>query len=191
MDAVIPMFIQVKQPGEIFQREAFLQRKRTPSWATALGVALYAQGLSLRRTALLLTQLGIHVTHVAVWYWLQRFAVNCAPWAASLPDRVLVDETQVKLGGRRCWIWAALHPQTREVLYLRVSRDRSLASAVAFFRELADVYGQRPRGAITERRALIPRGAVRARADPARLDHAQGKLRRALVPGIQAPREGL
>lgn len=114
MDAVIPMFIQVKQPGEIFQREAFLQRKRISSWATALGVALYAQGLSLRRTALLLTQLGIHVTHVAAWYWLQRFALNYAPWASSRPDRVLVDETQVKLGRRRCWIWAALHPQNRK-----------------------------------------------------------------------------
>lgn len=37
-----------------------------------------------------------------------------------------------------------------QVLYLRVSRDRSVASAVAFFRKLADVYSRWPQEAITD-----------------------------------------
>ncbi|HED03436.1 MAG TPA: hypothetical protein ENI60_01560 [Candidatus Fraserbacteria bacterium] len=64
----------------------------TPS----LGLALYAQGLSLRRTALVLAQLGVRVSHVAVWYWIQSFFNNWTMWNDSLPDAIVVDETRVK-----------------------------------------------------------------------------------------------
>jgi putative transposase len=136
--------------GELFKQRAVIQKERTPAWAIALGLALYAQGLSLRRTALTLAQLGVRVSHVAVWYWIQSFADNWPRWNGPLPERIVVDETQVKLGGRPCWIWAAIDPKSRRILYLRVSRDRTLISTMQFFQELAHLYGQWPQEAVVD-----------------------------------------
>lgn len=77
--------------GQLFKQRAVIQKERTPAWAIALGLALYAQGLTL-------AQLGVRVSHVAVWYWIQSFADNWPLWNGLLPERIVVDETQVKLG---------------------------------------------------------------------------------------------
>ena len=147
---VITMSIHFLKLGELFKTHAIIRRERTPAWAIALALATYAQGLSLRRTALVLAQLGIRVSHVAIWYWIQHFALKCSPWNGPLPQRIVVDETRVKLGGRCCWILAAIDPQTRRVLYMRVSRDRHLNTTMAFFQELAQVYGAWPQEAIVD-----------------------------------------
>ncbi len=81
-----------------------IQKERTPAWAIALCRAVYAQGLSLRRTALVLAQMGVRISHVAVWYRILSFSNNWTMWNDSLPDTIVVDETRVKLDGRPCWI---------------------------------------------------------------------------------------
>ena len=144
------MTITFHKLGQLFREHGVIQRERTPAWAIALGLAAYAQGLSLRRTALLLAPWGVRVSHVAVWYWIQAFSDNWPVWSGPLPERIVVDETRVKLGGRLCWIWAAMDPKTRRILYLRVSRDRTLRSTMQFFEELARVYGHWPREAVVD-----------------------------------------
>ena len=144
------MSIHFLKLGELFKAHAFIRKERTPAWAVALGLALYFQGLSLRRSALILAQLGVRVSHVAIWYWIQAFALKCQVWQGTLPKRIVVDETLVKLGGRRCWIWAAIDPNTRRVLYLRVSRDRHMHTTMRFFQELADTYGCWPEQAVVD-----------------------------------------
>jgi len=144
------MTVTFHKLGRLFRQHGVIQRERTPAWAVALGLAAYAQGLSLRRTALLLAQWGVRVSHVGVWYWIQAFAAKWPVWEGPLPDRIVVDETRVKLGGRLCWIWAAIDPKSRRILYLRVSRDRTLTSTMEFFEELARVYGRWPREAVVD-----------------------------------------
>jgi len=137
--------------GRLFREQGVIQRQRerTPTRAIALGLAAYAQGLKKRRTALLLAQWGVRVSHVAM-YWIQAFAAKWPVWDGPLPDRIVVDETRVKLGGRLCWIWAAIDPKSRRILYLGVSRDRTLQSAMQFFEELAWVYGHWPQEAVVD-----------------------------------------
>jgi len=72
--------------GELFKRRAMIKKERTPVWAIALGLAVYAQGLSSRRTAVVLARLGVRVSHVAVWYWIQSFSENWSVWNDALPD---------------------------------------------------------------------------------------------------------
>ena len=144
------MSIHFYKLGELFKARAVIKKERTPAWAIALGLAVYAQGLSLRRTAVVLAQLGVRVSHVAVWYWIQSFSDNWSVWNDTLPDTIVVDETRVKLGGRTCWIWAAIDPNTRRILYLKVSRDRSLMTTAHFFAELAHVYGKWPKEAVVD-----------------------------------------
>lgn len=136
--------------GELFKTHALIQKERTPAWAIALALSIYAQGLSLRRTAKVLTQFGVTVSHVAVWYWIQSFAGKFCPWKGPLPQQIVVDETLVKLGGRICFIWAAIDPKNRKVLYMKVSRGRDLTTTMAFFKELANIYGHWPKEAVVD-----------------------------------------
>jgi transposase-like protein len=48
----------------------------------------------------------------------------------------------VKVGGRKCWIFAAIDPATRRVLYLRAFRERGLWQTCQFFQELRRLYGR-------------------------------------------------
>lgn len=142
------MSIHFLKLDELFKTHAFIQKERTPAWAIALALSVYSQGLSLRRTAKLLANFGIKVSHVAVWCWIQGFAHKFCPWTEALPHQIVVDETIVKLGGRKCYIWAAIDPKTRKVLYMKVSRDRHLHTTMKFFQELAEVYGAWPETAV-------------------------------------------
>ena len=176
------MPIHFHKLGQLFKQRAVIKKERTPAWVIALGLALYAQGLSLRRSAVVLAQLGVRVSHVAIWYWIQSFADNWTIWNDSLPETVVVDETRVKLGGRTCWIWAAIDPDTRRILYLKVSRDRSLITTAHFFAELAHVYGQWPQEAVVDGGPWLPRRLVLLAANQAQLDGGRyPQLRRAAL----------
>lgn len=136
--------------GRLFKQHHVIQREKTQSWAVALGLAAYASGLSFRRTAQLLHGMGVSISHVAVWYWKEKFAVNWRVWVGQLPDRIVVDETYVKVGGRTCWIFAAIDPATRRVLYLQAFRERKLWQTCEFFRELRRIYGHWAKQAVVD-----------------------------------------
>lgn len=144
------MEVHFDKLGKLFKERGLMERERTPAWIIALALAVYTQGLSLRRTALVLRQLGVRISHVSVWYWIQTFANKWSVWQEALPKQIVVDETVVKLGGRKCYIWAAIDPKTRKVLYFKVSRDRWLKPAKDFFREMAQEYGQWAKEAIVD-----------------------------------------
>ncbi len=136
--------------GRLFKQQHLIQWEKTASWAVALALAAYASGLSFRKTAQLLGGLGVFVSHVAVWYWKEKFARNWPVWAGQMPERIVVDETCVKVGGRKCWIFAAIDPVTRRVLYLQAFRDRGLWPTCEFFCELKRLYGRWAQEAIVD-----------------------------------------
>ncbi|MEM2237422.1 MAG: transposase [Candidatus Caldarchaeum sp.] len=101
-------------------------RLRTPPWVRALGVRLYVEGLSLRRVAGILCELGFQVSHESVRDWFQR-----AGEAFSLVDRrrlgpIAVDETVIRNLVRRAYVWAAREVGGGEVLAIQVSRGRGI-----------------------------------------------------------------
>ncbi|MEM2591332.1 MAG: hypothetical protein QXI60_01995 [Thermofilaceae archaeon] len=57
--------------GFFGDRDVFF-RLRTSPWVRALGVRLYVEGLSLRRVAGILGELGFHVSHESVRDWFHR-----------------------------------------------------------------------------------------------------------------------
>lgn len=136
--------------GELFKQHHIIQREKIQSWAVALALAAYALGLSFRKTAQLLFGLGVPVSHVAVWYWKEKFARNWCVWIGQVPERLVVDETYVKVGGHTCWIFAAIDPATRRVLYLQAFRDRGLWHTCEFFQELERIYGRWTQQAIVD-----------------------------------------
>jgi transposase-like protein len=67
-----------------------------------------------------------------------------------MSDVLVVDETEVKVGKGRCYLWIAICPKTWKIAYLRLSYDRSDLNTYLFFRELIALYGKKPKLVITD-----------------------------------------
>ena len=143
------MPIRIRKLGRLF-KYSILKRERTPTWAIALALLLYPAGVSLRRIAAYLALHGVVRAHTTIWWWLQRAGEGLRPWEGPLPRRIVVDETWVKVGGRDCWIFAAIDPQTRRIIYLKPCWSRDGWEVKRFFMELAQVYGDWPCEVLTD-----------------------------------------
>ena len=97
------------------------QRQRTPLHIVRLAMAFYQQGLSLRQVAQALRRLGHRVHHVTIWRWLQRCSRELEErvWQGPLPQTIVVDETVLRTGWGKRWLYSALDPKTRRVVFMR------------------------------------------------------------------------
>lgn len=83
-----------------------------------MGLVLYQLGLSLRRTALVLSRLGKGVSHMAVWYWNRKACMSFKLYHGPLPSVIVVDKTWVRVKGKDARIYVALDPRTSRIIYL-------------------------------------------------------------------------
>ena len=95
---------------------------------------MYMAGLSYRamteRTGL------IPASHVAVHYWVRSLRRLMRVVKRRERRVVAVDETKLKLGGRQLYVWAAIDVDSREVLALDASWQRSSLNAWLFLRKM-------------------------------------------------------
>jgi IS6 family transposase len=133
---------------------------RFPHEVIAVAVRWYLRyGLSYRDGEELLAERGIHVDHVTVYRWVQRFTaefIEAARPCRRLPgDRWFVDETYVKVAGRWTYLYRAID-QYGQVIDVMLSVRRDLAAARAFFARVLTV-GVRPVEVTTHRAPAYPR----------------------------------
>ena len=57
---------------------------------------------------------------------------------------IFVDETMIKIQGKRAWVWVAFEPGLRVFLAFRVSYNQSILDAYLFLKELRSRYGLKP-----------------------------------------------
>ncbi len=88
---------------------------------------MYMAGLSFRgmteRTGL------IPASHVAVYYWVKRLRGLIHPCRPKVRGEIAVDETKLKVNGQYLFIWAAIDVDSREVLAVDASWQRSIMNA--------------------------------------------------------------
>ena len=123
----------------------FFERERTDRFYVELAIVLYNSGVSLRKTQRVLGWLGVSRSHVAIWTWLQHFgerlvATGSQP-VTTLPSTILLDETVIRQRGEDFVLFAALAPDTREVVHLSVAPSRNYLTTWRFFRETEELYG--------------------------------------------------
>jgi transposase-like protein len=97
-----------------------LQSEGTPLQAVMYGLCLYFLGLSFRGVQHALDPF-VKRSHTAVWKWVQR----CEPHRMFDVMRVqafLVDETYVKVGSFKAWVWVAAEPVRRYTVGVYLSR---------------------------------------------------------------------
>lgn len=113
---------------EALREESIFSRARTSTKTRALGITLHHLGLSLRDVEAVLDPIEAR-SREAVREWYGR-AQHLFDVEAKDRDCIAVDETVVKLGTDRWYLWAAVDVRTWEVLHVALTQGQSGADAI-------------------------------------------------------------
>ncbi len=133
---------------------------RYPAEISSHAVWLYFRfSLSLRDVEELLAERGVTVTYETIRAWCSKFGPS---YAAELRRRRArpsnkwhLDEVQLKIKGKRHWLWRAVDKQG-VVLDILVQQRRDQHAAEAFLRRVLASTESQPRVVITDKLASYP-----------------------------------
>jgi putative transposase len=144
-------------------------RHRFPGEIISHAVWLYFRFLlSYRDVEELLAERGIAVSYETIRRWCRKFGSTFADGVRRRRprpgDKWHLDEVQLKINGRRYWLWRAVD-QEGIVLDILVQPRRNQLAAEAFRRRLVDGCGHQPRVVITDKLASYPPAVRRVLAE--------------------------
>jgi putative transposase len=142
------------------QPSALYKRHRFPGEIISHAVWLsYRFLLSYRDVEELLAERGIAVSYETIRRWCRKFGPTFADGLRRRRprpgDKWHVDEVQVKINGRKHWLWRAVD-QEGIVLDILVQPRRNQEAAAAFLRRVVEGNGYQPRVVITDKLASSP-----------------------------------
>jgi putative transposase len=115
--------------------------------------------LSYRDVEELLAERGIVVSYETIRRWCHKFGQTYADGLrrrrARPGDKWHIDEVQLKINGRKHWLWRAVDREG-VVLDILVQSRRNQEAAEAFLRRLVEGHGYAPRVVITDKLASYP-----------------------------------
>ncbi len=114
----------------------FARRKATPRLLMKLSIQLHLAGLSLSNTVSFLEVFGVERVRSTVHNWVHK--ADLQPEDEQSPDHVAVDETVIRLNDEQYWLYAAVDPDTNELLHTNLKATRNNVLAHSFFRELRE-----------------------------------------------------
>lgn len=130
---------------ELFTELNVFERNRKSFEVKAFAVVDYMERSTYRATAKKVTSFLEPVSKSAVWYWVKRFRSRVRLAEGRRRRRLMaVDETCLKSRGQRLWVWAAMDPETGEVVRLEASWHRSAFQALLFLRKALRLCRGRP-----------------------------------------------
>ena len=112
----------------------FIEREATPRVLMKLSIQLHLAGLSLSNTVSILELFGVSRARSTVHNWVHK--ADLQPESGRNPDHVAVDETVIQLNNEQYWLYAAVDPDTNELLHTKLEPTRTNMIAHAFFTEL-------------------------------------------------------
>ena len=136
---------------------ALYRRHRFPAEIISHAVWLYYRfNLSHRDVEELLAERGIRVSYEAIRLWCRKFGPAYADQLRRRrpgpADKWYVDEMQLKIRGKKYWLWRAVD-QDGFVLDILVQERRNEQAAVAFLRRVLAATGGEPRVIVTDKLA--------------------------------------
>jgi putative transposase len=119
-------------------------RNRISSQIIGYGLYLYFLGLSFRNTAKALSFLHIvKISHVSIWNWIQKYKPKKIHRKKKI-EEFIIDETQIKVGSELIWLWVVIEPKDREILSVKISKERNMFVAERFLADIVHKYGEHP-----------------------------------------------
>jgi transposase, IS6 family len=125
------------------------------------GVRWYLRyALSYRDIEALMQERGVSVDHTTVCRWVQRYApeldMRCRPHLTETNDSYRVDETDIKVKKRWCYLYQAVD-STGQTIDVLLSARRDAAAAARFFRKaLRATHTAPPRVITVDKHAAYP-----------------------------------
>jgi DDE domain len=59
-------------------------------------------------------------------------------------EEFIIDETLIKIGSELIWLWVAIGLESKEILGIRISKERNILLAEQFISSLVKIHGQHP-----------------------------------------------
>ena len=114
----------------------FVEREATPRLLMKLSIQLHLAGLSLSNTVSILEIFGVERARSTVHNWVHK--ADLQPEDGHSPDHVAVDETVIRLNDEQYWLYAAVDPETNELLHIQLEPTANKVIAHSFFTELRE-----------------------------------------------------
>src|SRR6056297_2022854 len=114
----------------------FVEREATPRFLMKLSIQLHLAGLSLSNTVSILDIFGVERARSTVHNWVHK--ADLQPKDGQTPDHVAVDETVIRLNDEQYWLYAAVDPQTSELLHTKLEPTTTKVLAHSFLTELSE-----------------------------------------------------
>ena len=111
---------------------AVIQREVTPRVLMKLSIQLYLAGLSLSNTVSILELFGVNRARSTVHNWVHK--ADLQPEDGRSLDHVAVDETVIQLNDEQYWLYAAVDPNTNELLHTKIEPTRTNVITHSFSR---------------------------------------------------------
>ena len=112
----------------------FVEREATPRLLMKLSIQLHLSGLSLSNTVRVLEVFGVQRARSTVHNWVHK--ADLQPESGKSPDHVAVDETVIQLNDERYWLYAAVDPETNELLHTSLEPTTNTVLAQTFLAEI-------------------------------------------------------
>ena len=114
----------------------FVEREATPQLLMKLSIQLHLAGLSLSNTVSFLEVFGVNRVRSTVHNWVHK--ADLQPESGWSPNHVAVDETVIQLDGEQYWLYAAVDPDSNDLLHTKLEPTRTNVIADQFFAELRE-----------------------------------------------------
>ena len=112
----------------------FVEREATPRLLMKLSIQLHLAGLSLSNTVSILEVFGVKRARSTVHNWVHK--ADLQPESGRSPDHIAVDETVIRLNDEQYWLYAAVDPETNELLHTKLEPTTTKVLAHSFLTEL-------------------------------------------------------
>ena len=121
-------------------------RNRTEPEDITYALHLYFSGLSLRGTskAIFLYTKIVKRSHTAIRDWIQKYKPERLFYNRMKISEFIIDETRLKVGSEYIWLWIAIEPENKEIIGLRISKERNMFVAERFLSDIVEEYCSHP-----------------------------------------------
>jgi len=119
-----------------------------------MAMQLYFSGESLRNVADSLKLLGVKVSHVAVYNWIEKYSLLMKQYVDKLKPNVgstwRADEVFVKFSGNMKYLFALMDDETRYWIAQEVANSKDKHDAKGLLHNAKKIAGKRPNTFITD-----------------------------------------
>ncbi|MFZ2412522.1 MAG: DDE-type integrase/transposase/recombinase [Candidatus Methanoperedens sp.] len=133
--------------------QGFEGMKSSPQIITS-AMQLYFSGESLRNVAKSLKVMGIQISHVAVYKWIEKYTLLMKQYLEKIKPNVSdtwrADEVWIKVSGDMKYLFALMDDETRYWIAQEVAATKEGHDARGLFHEAKEVAGKRPNTIITD-----------------------------------------